>query len=345
MSMRAAFLDAPQRIGVRAALPAAECPADGVLLRVRANGVCGGDVKSYRYHPGPYPVFMRGHEYTGEVVQVGADVATFRPGDAVVRCFASFCGLCTNCLLGSPNFCTGVPPLTSAGGGFAEHVASRAPARGSGLFPKPADLSFAHAAVCEPADCAIGAALRGSPAPGQWAAVIGLGGIGHFIAQILHALGVRVIGVDTSRNRLAAAGPFCAEIVDSSGVDPIAAVKEITGGVGADRAYEVVGIEPTLAAALQLTRMSGTVVLVGVFREPMKRFDPEWLFRRDLTLIAAKGPRPLLTAQGTPLVLEYIARRIIRPETVVTTFALSEAQEAFAAQASAACLKAVVVPD
>jgi L-iditol 2-dehydrogenase len=343
--MQAVFLDAPSSIGVRDSLAAPECPPDGVLLRVRACGICGGDLKPYRYHAGPFPHLIRGHEYAGEVVEVGAEVATFRPGDAVVQCFGNFCGLCTNCRLGSPNFCTGVPRLANAGGGFAELVATRTPAGGCGLFAKPPELSFAHAAVCEPADCAVGAALRGQPEAGQWAAVVGLGAMGHFIAQALHAFGLRVIGIDVSPNRRAAARPFCAEVVDSSALDPVAAVREITGGVGADRAYEVVGIEPTLAAALQMTRMSGVAVLVGVFREPMRQFDPEWLFRRDLTLIAAKGPRPLLTAQGEPLVLDYIARRIIRPETVVTTFPRARAAEAFAAQAASECLKAVIVPD
>jgi L-iditol 2-dehydrogenase len=164
--MRAVFLDAPERIGVRDALAPPACPTDGVLLRVRACGICGGDLKPYRHHDGPFPQFMRGHEYAGEVVEVGAEATGFRPGDAVVRCFGDFCGLCTHCRLGSPNFCTGVPRLANAGGGFAELLAARAPAQGSGLFHKPPELSFAHAAVCEPADCAVGAALRGRPEPG-----------------------------------------------------------------------------------------------------------------------------------------------------------------------------------
>lgn len=343
--MRGVFLAQRSEIEVRDEVAPPQCPPDGVLIKVRACGICGGDLKPYRYHEGPFPHFMRGHEYSGEVVAVGAAVTAFRPGDAVVRCHGDFCGLCPNCLVGSPNFCTGLPRLDNPGGGFAELLATRTPARGGGLYRKPAELSFEHAAVCEPADCALGAALRGNPQPGHWAAVVGLGAMGHFVAQTLHGMGVRVIGVDVSDNRLKAAAPFCRELVNSGQQDAVAAVKEITGGVGADRSYEVVGIEPTFAAAIQMTRMSGTTILVGVFREPMKQFDPEWLFRRDLTLIAAKGPRPMMTAQGEALVLDYIARGIIRPETVVTAFPMSRAREAFAAQASTECLKAVIIPD
>ena len=343
--MRGVYLRDRQQIEVRDVLAEPDCPPDGVLIRLEACGVCGGDLKQYRYYDGPFPRFMGGHEYAGEIVAVGQDVQAFRTGDRVANCFGNFCGQCTNCLLGSPNFCMEAPRPRNAGGGFAKYVARLTPARGCGLFAIPESLPFAHAAVCEPADCAIGATLRGRPEAGHWAAVVGLGAMGHFIAQTLYSLGAKVIGIDVSPNRLAAAKPFCAELVNSSTQDPVAAVREITRGIGADRAYEVVGIEPTFAAALQMTRTSGITVLVGVFREPMRTFDPEWLFRRDLTVIAAKGPRPLTTAQGEATVLDFIERRIIRPETVVTTFPLSEAAEAFAAQASSECLKAVIVPD
>ena len=99
---------------------------------------------------------------------------------------------------------------------------------------------------------------------------------------------------------------------------------EITGGVGVDQAYEAVGAEATLAAALKMTRVSGTTVLVGVFGEPMKAFHPEWVFRRDLTVIGAKG-RPMMTAQGEAVVLDYIERGIIRPDAAVTEFSHARA--------------------
>ena len=343
--MQGVFLADRQHIVVDDGVPTPDCPPDGVLVRMQTCGVCGGDMKQYRYFVGPYPRFMGGHEYAGDVIEVGANVQTFRRGDRVANCFGNFCGQCANCLLGSPNFCTGAPRLRNAGGGFTDLIARLTPAQGCGLFPLPIGLSFEHAAVCEPADCAIGAALRGQPEAGQWAAVVGLGAMGHFVSQTLYGMGVRVIGIDVSPNRLQAARPFCAEVVNSATHDPVAVVREITRGIGVDRAYEVVGIEPTFAAALQMTRMGGITILVGVFRAPMTGFDPEWLFRRDLTVVAAKGPRPLLTAQGEATVLDFIARKIIRPETVVTTFPRSQAAAAFAAQASSECLKAVLVPD
>jgi threonine dehydrogenase-like Zn-dependent dehydrogenase len=168
-----------------------------------------------------------------------------------------------------------------------------------------------------------------------------LGAIGHFTAQVLSGMGVRV--VDVSANRRRAARPYCHEVIDPARDDPVATVTEITGGVGVDQAYEAVGGEAALAATLRITRAGGTNVLAGVFDRPMAGFHPEWVFRRDLTHLGAKG-RPPTTAQGEAVVLEYLQRGIIRPGGVVTEFPLARADEAFAAQHAAECLKAVLVP-
>ena len=295
--MRGVFLVEPGRVADAEGLAHPECPPHGVVLRVRAGGICGGDLSRYRHHDGPFPWFMGGHEYSGEVAQVGAEGSPFSVGDAAVFCFGNFCGLCANCRLGSTGYCLEKRPLAHAGGGFAEYVAVLTPARGCGLYRKPKDLSFSHAAVAEPAGCAVSAVERRQSKAGQWAAVVGLGAIGHFTCQALSGIGVRVIGIDLNAKRLDAARPFCRETINSSGADPVATVMEITGGVGVDQAYEAVGAEGTLAAALHMTRVGGTTVLLGVFREPMKQFHPECVFRRDLTLVGAKG-RPMVTAQG-----------------------------------------------
>lgn len=120
--------------------------------------------------------------------------------------------------------------------------------------------------------------------------------------------------------------------------------RELLGGAAKLAPYEAVGVDQAFSAAIRMTRMGGITVLAGVFRKPMESFDPEWLFRRDLTVVAAKGPRPLLTSQGVPLVHEYMARGIIRPEAAVAVYPLARAGEAFRALSAAECLKAVIVP-
>ncbi|MBM4437320.1 MAG: alcohol dehydrogenase catalytic domain-containing protein, partial [Actinobacteria bacterium] len=259
--MNGIFLVERERVAVRDALPAVECPADGVVVRVRACGICGGDLKHYRESQGPFPVFMGGHEFTGTIVRVGTEATGFAVGDEVIQCYGHHCGRCANCRLGHPSFCLDRRRLSNPGGGFADDVAVVTPEGGAGIFRRPAGFSDLVAAACEPAGCAISVALKARPEPGQWAAVLGLGAIGHFICQTLHAIGLRVIGIDLSANRLRAAQPFCAETVDATARDPVATVREITGGLGADCGFEAVGIEATLGVTLQMTRVGGVVVL------------------------------------------------------------------------------------
>jgi len=85
-------------------------------------------------------------------------------------------------------------------------------------------------------------------------------------------------------------------------------------------------------------------VLAGVYRHPVANFDPEWIFRRDLTVIGGKG-QPLVTAQGEALAIDFFRRGVLRAEQVVTAFPRSQAAEAFAAQNAAACLKAVLTTE
>ncbi|MBM4437175.1 MAG: hypothetical protein FJ029_08080, partial [Actinobacteria bacterium] len=82
----------------------------------------------------------------------------------------------------------------------------------------------------------------------------------------------------------------------------------------------------------------------GVYRHPVAHFDPEWIFRRDLTVIGGKG-QPLVTAQGEALAIDFFRRGLIRTDGVVTAFPRSHAAEAFAAQNGAECLKAVITTE
>ena len=284
---------------------------------------------------------MGGHEFTGTIAGIGTDVSDFAIGDEVIQCYGPHCGRCKNCRNGSPSFRLERRRLPNAGGGFADFVAVLTPDGRAGLFYKPTGFPDVVAAACEPAGCAISASLRGSPEPGHWAAVVGLGAIGHFVCQTLHSMGVHVIGIDVSADRIRAADPFCDEAVDSSACDPVATVFEITAGLGADRSYEAVGISSTQAATLQMTQVGGIAVVEGVFGHPVQEFDPVWIFRRDLTVIGGKG-HPLMTAQGEPLAIDFFRRGWRVTEAVVTGFPRSQAPEAFAALNAGACLKAVI---
>ncbi|HET7560536.1 MAG TPA: zinc-binding dehydrogenase [Limnochordia bacterium] len=218
------------------------------------------------------------------------------------------------------------------------------PAQGSGLFKIPEAIDIQHAALAEPAACALGAAFLAEARLGDFVAVVGLGGLGQFIAQVLNASGARVIGIDVQPKKLEVAKRYCEFVVDAGQTDPVAVTLAITSGVGADRAVEAVGLSSTLIQAADLLRMGGRLVLAGVFSAPIQGFSLDTLFRKSITVVPAKGPMRLTNPAGAPLVFDYMARGILDPGHLLSTFALEEAQRAFLAQAQGDAVKAGIRP-
>jgi threonine dehydrogenase-like Zn-dependent dehydrogenase len=342
--VKALLLEKPATL-VMAEVTPPTIEADDVLLAPSACGVCGGDIKLFKGLDGvqSYPQLMRGHEFAGRVVAIGKNVPGLREGDLVARCFRGFCGWCRNCRLGRPNFCTDIAPLR--GGGFAELAADRAGGNGGAIFRVPDGISEVEAALTEPITCAIGAVLKAAPQAGERVVVIGLGGIGQFISQILASIRAYVIGVDQQPDKLAIARTICAEVIDASQQDVESEVLRLTGGVGADLVMEAVGIPATLRQALELPRMGGRVVIVGAFTELVDGVNVDRIFRRDLTIQAAKGPFPLVASDGMPLALRYVEEGIVRPKELLTAFPYAQAQAAFEAQAFGGVVKSVVVQE
>lgn len=318
-----------------------------VLIKVKACSICGGDIKIYksvrekiREIDTPFP--LKGHEWSGEIVEVGSKITDFRAGDRVARCFANYCGFCINCRLGMPNFCIGIEHEEHSGG-FAEFVKFYIPPSGGrGLYKIPEGISYEEAALAEPGTCAIGAVLKANVNPGDFVAVIGLGGLGQLITQRLSAYGGYTIGIDINENKLARASKWCKYVINSSLEDPVEKVKEITQGVGADIVFEVVGIETTWIQAIEMLRMGGRLIMVGVFTEPTKRFVLDRIFRKNITIIPSKGPSPLITPQGEPLIWRDLRDGIIKPSLIYDVFPVERANEAFYKQAYGDVAKGVI---
>jgi L-iditol 2-dehydrogenase len=317
---------------------------DDVLVATAACGVCGGDIKRFKgIVSKEYPQLIRGHEIAGRVVAAGKNVQGLREGDLVARCFQSYCGWCLNCRLGRQNFC-----LNSAsfhGGGFAELSVDSASGNGGAMFKVPAGISAEEASLAEPITCAIGAVLKAAPRAGERVVVIGLGGIGQFVSQILASSHAYVIGIDQQPDKLEKARATCAEVIDASSQDVVGEVMRLTGGVGADLVMEAVGIPATFRQALELPRMGGRLVVVGAYMELVDGVSVDRIFRRDLTIQAAKGPYPHVAPDGVPLALRYIEEGIVRPKELLTAFPFAQAQAAFDSQAFGGVIKSVVVQD
>jgi len=243
-------------------------PAHGeVLVRVTAAGVCHTELhfRSGLLDLGVAPVTM-GHEVVGRIEAVGDGVPRERVGQRVIVYYYVGCGDCKHCRVGDEHLC---PRLKAeygfvADGGYADYVT--VPARNA--VPLPDSVSDVEAA---PIGCgvttAVHAARLAALAPGEWAVVYGVGGVGFGLVQLARASGARVVAVGRTPAKLDLARELGAEFtVDASGGDPAqvaARIREITGGAGADVVFECVGTAETMAASSAALGRRGRLVFIG----------------------------------------------------------------------------------
>jgi L-iditol 2-dehydrogenase len=317
--MKALLLTAPSRLDL-VDFPDPAPADDEVLVRVRACGICGSDIHGWDGSTGRRrPPLIMGHEASGEIVAAGPRVTRWRPGDRVTFDSTISCGQCAYCRAGQVNLCdnrrvVGVaPPEYRQHGAFAEYVAL--PARI--LYAVPDELTYEQAAMIEPVSIAIHAVQRVKIAPTDTAVVVGSGMIGLFVIQALRWAGVqRVIAVDLEDNRLALARELGAtETINSGTGDPVAEIMRLTGGRGADLAFEVVGISPTLNLALAALRRGGSAVLVGNLSAKTD-FPMQAVVTRELSIFGTCS-----SAGEYPVCLDLIARGVIRVEPMISAVA------------------------
>lgn len=255
-------------------------PPGFVQVAVAASGVCRSDLSVvHGTMPQPMPVVL-GHEGAGVVTDVGDRVATVVPGDHVVLSWMAACRTCFHCVRGHPELCDhgvdhafGSPYATIRGGddvyaGFGTATfgaTTNVPA--ACVVPIDADFPLDLAALV---GCGVvtgtGAVLRSARVrAGESVVVIGCGGVGLAAIQAARFAGAHpIVAVDWIASKLELArASGASETVDASQTDAPAAVREVTGGRGADHAFEVVGRADTIRTAYACARRGGTVTVVG----------------------------------------------------------------------------------
>jgi L-iditol 2-dehydrogenase len=303
--MKAFVLTAPRRFAVEE-LPTPRPKADEVLVRVRACGICGSDVHGMDGSTGRrIPPIVMGHEAAGEVAEVGSAVSGWEVGDRVTFDSTVYCGRCWHCLRGEVNLCDERRVIGVScseyrrDGAFAEFVA--VPARI--LYRLPGNLTFEQAALVESVSVAVHAVGRTPLARDAAVVVLGTGMIGLLVVQVLKARGCgSIIAVDMDESRLAMALRFGAtEAIASGTADVAGRVRALTGGRGADAAFEVVGLAATLAAAVDCVRKGASITLVGNLSRSVE-LPLQSVVTRQLTLIGTCA-----SAGEYPACLELIA--------------------------------------
>jgi L-iditol 2-dehydrogenase len=231
-------------------LPVPKIGSGELLLKTRASGICGSDLMEwYRVKKAP---LVLGHEITGEVVEVGAGVDDFKPGDRVFSTHHVPCGKCRYCLAGHQSVCELLRTTHFEPGGFAEYI--RVPKLNVelGTFKIPDSMTFDEGSFIEPLACVVRAQRFAGVGAGQTVLVIGSGISGLLHIQLARAHGAaRVVATDISDFRLKAAEQFGADAVIHGGEDVPAKLLELNDGRLADRVICCAG---ALAAAQQATK-------------------------------------------------------------------------------------------
>jgi len=266
--------------------------ADDVLFKVEYCAICMGEVKVYDWNEWAatdstlqLPTVL-GHEASGVVVDVGAEVTQFKPGDRVVNDPLIYCGHCYQCRSGFTNMCVNREIYGKRRGAFAEYALL--PERV--ICPLDERLSLEEGAVLENLGIAVHAVEVEHHDPGDWAVVIGAGPIGILAAQTLAAWGVSTVITDLLPSRIEFARSHTqATVIDVKEEDPVETVLDLTGGKGADFVIEMAANQKGLEQAFDVVRTRGTIVTIGTFDKPVT-FNPFFrMTRREIKLQSVMG--------------------------------------------------------
>ncbi len=377
---KAATLVAPGRIEIRTYPLPTELEPGAVLLRMIASGICGTDKHTFRgetvQYAGtamerttPFPI-IQGHENVGVVEAVGPggasahDGSPLKVGDRLVPAPNRACGICRPCLRGFPYFlchnlenygnslsCADAPHLF---GGWAEYLYLRP---GTAVFRVPDELPSDVAvlteifAVTHSLERACALRRPGGFLPGDSVAVLGLGSLGmaHLIKAALMGAG-DLIAVDRSKRRLALGEHLAAArtVLDRGtehSTDAIAAVRDSTGGEGADVVVNATGFPGSFASALRMVRDGGTILEVGAFVDMgAETVNPAEICGRNLTIMGTGG-EDLQAYAGTLALLARHRHTIPFAEMVSHRFPIADAALALETSLDADTATKVLISD
>jgi L-iditol 2-dehydrogenase len=323
------------------------------LIRIQACGVCPSDIRNYLgARPGSGPQALPrtpGHEWAGVVVAVGEPAAaaahaggplpapSIRVGDRVVADWRYVCGRCYQCRRGVFNYCEHLQRAVR--GGFAEYGVAPL----SQLRPVPDHVTFEEASFCEPLACVINGNTATPMALGDDVAIVGAGPIGLLHLQLARSRGARVIASDPLAARLEIARALGAhDVIDAAGTDPVAEVKALTDGRGADAVIVAVGAEGAIRQGLAMAAINGRVNLFAGTYPPLELpVDPNLIHYRQLVVTGSHDftPHHFTTA------LKLIQYRIVNVAPLIShRFELDGVRDAFELAASRGGLKAMVLP-
>ncbi|MFF0146808.1 2-desacetyl-2-hydroxyethyl bacteriochlorophyllide A dehydrogenase [Amycolatopsis sulphurea] len=329
--MRAAIVDRPGEIRV-GEVPDPKPGERQVVVKVGACGICGTDlhIADGHFPPTPYPI-VPGHEFAGEIVELGADVpGEWKVGDRVAVDPSIYCGYCTPCRSGHGNLCANWNATgDTVNGAFAEYVAVPADT----CYRMPDSLSWEQGALVEPVSCAVHGVRRIGVEAGERFLIVGAGTMGLIMQQLLQRAGAQVTMVDRNAARLPRATDLGATAVaeDVSALD----------GERYDAAVDCTGAVPAIESAFDALRRGGRLLVFGVApAEARVALSPFRIYNDEITVV---GSMAVLNSYGTAL--DLVGGGYIDTEALITdTLPLEQYPEALAKMRSGTGLKIQVLP-
>ena len=317
------FLEPPTVQNVRNPEP----PANGVVLRVGACGICRSDWHGWMGNdPDIKLPHVPGHELAGTIEMVGRGVKNWQKGDRVTVPFVCGCGACPQCASGNQQICNfQFQPGFTAWGGFAEFVAIDYADANLVRLPDEIDFVTASSLGCRFTTSFRAVAAQGRISGGEWLAVWGAGGVGLSAVMIAHAFGASVIAIDIDDEKLEFAETIGAtRTINAKNVeDPIEAVRKITGG-GAHVSIDALGHPKTCHSSVASLRKRGRHIQVGIMEAGQHRtaIPMDLVIGRELEIRGSHGMQAFKYAE----MLEMIKTGKLRPEKLVgKTVALDDA--------------------
>lgn len=289
--------------------------ADQVKIKVAYAGVCGSDIHTFE---GNYKVsapMTMGHEFAGEIVEVGKNVTEFKIGDRVTsETTFEICGKCRYCKEKKYNLCSTRKGIgTQQDGSFTKYLI----ARKESLHRLPENVSLLAASITEAAACAYHGVDRATITKGDIVLVLGPGPIGLLVAQIVKAKGGTIVmtGLSQDAKRLAEAKELGIDYtVDIQTEDVKAFVNSLTDGYGADICFDCTGVVPSMQMGMDLLRKQGQYVQVGIFAQNEVTVDFSKIIQKELVVT---GSRSQNTHDWEPT-LALMADGAIQAEAMIT---------------------------
>jgi len=317
-----------------------------VLIKVHYTGICGTDIHIWKDEfPVYYPPVTLGHEFSGEIIEVGPDVKNWSPGDRVVSELQNLsCGTCRFCRTGKPHGCISKrSPGWGINGSFAEHI--KMP---TWLLHKiPDNVSYKEAALVEPAAISSQAVFtRTGIEPGDFVVVLGPGPIGLIAAQLAKINGACSVLITGTKQDVDIRLPLAKHlgidyILNGDKEDPVKRIKELTDGDGADVVIEATGVENAVNQAFEMVRWGGKIGVVGLSGK--NKLNVKW----TMGSFKAIDVRFSFSSQYQDwrIILKLLEKKKLNLKDLIThEFKLSEWEKAFETIVKGEAVKVLLKP-